>query len=270
MSRVFFASELDTVATFWRIYRRDGTALAFTTHDRDLWLDGLLHRVAPGMVPSAIRQTSGLADDGAEVDGALSHDSISAEDLGAGRYDDAQMIVGALDWETGEAAVLYRGRIDAVSREAGGFTAQLTSRKAEFAIDPVPRTSPTCRARFCDTGCGLSARKFTRRLALRDVDHDADGFRLDGDTTPFNHGEVRWLTGAQIGQRTGLNRRADGMLLTEHPLPADIADGVVAELREGCDHRVETCANRFANATNFRGEPYLPGNDLLAQYPVQR
>ena len=35
---------------------------------------------------------------------------------------------------------------------------------------------------------------------------------------------------------------------------------------EGCDHTLETCATRFANAVNFQGEPFLPGNDLLTRY----
>jgi len=30
---------------------------------------------------------------------------------------------------------------------------------------------------------------------------------------------------------------------------------------------METCSARFGNAVNFRGEPYLPGNDLLTRYP---
>jgi hypothetical protein len=32
---------------------------------------------------------------------------------------------------------------------------------------------------------------------------------------------------------------------------------------------VRTCSQqvRFANAANFRGEPYLPGTDLLTRYP---
>ncbi|MFN7158060.1 MAG: phage BR0599 family protein, partial [Erythrobacter cryptus] len=42
--------------------------------------------------------------------------------------------------------------------------------------------------------------------------------------------------------------------------------GTRIELREGCDHTIATCAARFANAINFRGEPFLPGNDLLARY----
>lgn len=34
MSRIWFASELETIATFWRIERRDGITLGFTSHDR--------------------------------------------------------------------------------------------------------------------------------------------------------------------------------------------------------------------------------------------
>ena len=85
MSRVWFAGELETVATFWQVLRRDGVALGFTSHDRDLWFAGLLHRAAPGMVPSAIRRSADVEPDSAEVQGALSHAAISAEDLVAGK-----------------------------------------------------------------------------------------------------------------------------------------------------------------------------------------
>jgi hypothetical protein len=43
--------------------------------------------------------------------------------------------------------------------------------------------------------------------------------------------------------------------------------GALVELIEGCDKSIATCAGRFANAANFRGEPYLPGIDLLTRYP---
>jgi hypothetical protein len=50
------------------------------------------------------------------------------------------------------------------------------------------------------------------------------------------------------------------------PLVAGTPLGTRTELREGCDHTIGTCAERFGNAANFRGEPFLPGNDLLARY----
>jgi hypothetical protein len=39
------------------------------------------------------------------------------------------------------------------------------------------------------------------------------------------------------------------------------------ELTQGCDKRAATCAERFANIANFRGEPHLPGFDLLTRFP---
>ena len=81
--RKWFAQPLETVATWWRVLRRDGIALGFTAHDRDLWIDGVLHRASPGMVPSSIRRSADFQPDSAEVEGALSHETISAEDLAA-------------------------------------------------------------------------------------------------------------------------------------------------------------------------------------------
>ncbi|WP_133364610.1 DUF2163 domain-containing protein [Qipengyuania sediminis] len=135
MSRALLDRPLDTVASFWRIHREDGVALGFTTHDRDLVFGGLLHRAAPGLTPSAIRRSSGLADDGAEVEGALAHDCIAESDLAAGRYDNAAVAIGAVCWETLEHQVLYRGTIESLSRDgAGGFAAELVSAKASGAI----------------------------------------------------------------------------------------------------------------------------------------
>ena len=48
----FLAEPLATIALCWRLERRDGVALGFTTHDRDLVVEGLVYRAAPGMLPT--------------------------------------------------------------------------------------------------------------------------------------------------------------------------------------------------------------------------
>lgn len=271
MSRTFFAEELDSGAHWWRIMRRDGVTLGFTTHDRDLWFDGVLHRAAPGMVPSAIRLTSDFAEDEADVEGAISHDAISATDLAAGRFDGARIVAGLVDWATGESLPLYRGTIDGVARDDGAFTAQLRADKAALLADTLPRTSPTCRARFCGPGCGLSPSAFTVRSSVTAIDPVANRVRFDlTDPAPYEHGELRWLDGPQTGMRMHiLALSADGMVL-DVPLAEGILPGMRALLREGCDRTIASCSGRFGNAINFRGEPFLPGNDLLAQYPAPR
>jgi hypothetical protein len=49
-----------------------------------------------------------------------------------------------------------------------------------------------------------------------------------------------------------------------------LTPGTRALLRQGCDHTLQTCHARFGNAINFQGEPFVPGNDLLARYPGAR
>ena len=66
MSEVYGEDRLATRAFFWRIERRDGVTLGFTSHDRDLMLDGVRLRAAPGIRPAALRLTSEIAGDDAQ------------------------------------------------------------------------------------------------------------------------------------------------------------------------------------------------------------
>jgi uncharacterized phage protein (TIGR02218 family) len=44
-----------------------------------------------------------------------------------------------------------------------------------------------------------------------------------------------------------------------------VGDGVT--LSAGCDKQFATCKAKFANAVNFRGFPYMPGNDAVLSTP---
>ena len=268
MSRVWFDAPLETAAPFWRIFRRDGVTLGFTAHDCDLWFDDVLHRAAPGMVPSAIRRSADLEPDSAEVEGALSHDALSAADLALGRFDGAAVLIGLVDWASLDRQVLYRGKIESVSEEAGRFTAVLQSRKADLARDPIPRTSPTCRARFCGPGCGLSAARFSHVVRVSAQARQANAVTVTSPVAAdlLAGGELRWLGGPYAGQAMGVAGAGPDGLVLDRPVDLQIPPGAAAVVREGCDRTLGTCTQRFANARNFQGEPFLPGNDHLARY----
>ncbi|ANU06602.1 DUF2163 domain-containing protein [Paraurantiacibacter namhicola] len=272
MSRTFFANELEGTATFWRILRRDGVALGFTSHDRDLMLGSLRLRAAPGMLSAAISRTADFAPDSAEIRGALAHDAIAAEELSNGQFDGAQVESGIVDWETGEHAVLYRGEMGAISRQGTSFEAELLSAKAQLARDDIPRTSPTCRAEFCGRECGVNPARHTvegkaQRIA---ADSNAVAFVRGGTTIVdplYAGGTVRWFDGPHAGVTMQVIAiSAEGFVL-DRPLDPALATGTSARLRTGCDHTLATCQSRFGNAVNFRGEPFVPGNDLLTRYP---
>jgi uncharacterized phage protein (TIGR02218 family) len=268
MSRVWFAEDLETVATFWRIERRDGVTLGFTSHDRDLWFDGLDHLAAPGLVPSAIHRSSGFAADSVEMQGALDHAAIRADDLAAGRFDGARVRVGVVDWESLETTILFSGSIGMVSQDGSGFSAELISRKAELGRETVPRTAPTCRAEFCGPGCTLSPARFTREVIATSVDAARGAVRLpaSADAASLLSGTLRWVDGPEAGLPLRILAIDGDWLLLERGLDPSTAREGRAIVMEGCDHTLETCAGRFANSVNFQGEPFLPGNDLLTRY----
>ena len=268
--RTWFSQPLETVAIWWRLERRDGVTLGFTSHDRDLAFEGLVHRTAPGMVPSAIRRTDDFEADSAEVAGALSHDSIREADLAAGRFDGGSIAMGLVDWDTLERVTLYAGTIGTVGHEGSGFSAELRSVKDLLARQIVPRTAPTCRAEFCAEGCTLSANGFTHQASLAAISTDGTSVQVTGGPAValLAFGTLRWIDGPEAGLTRRIEAIEGSWLMLDRTTATGVALGTRVELREGCDHTLETCATRFGNAANFQGEPFLPGNDLLTRYPA--
>jgi hypothetical protein len=66
------ASEVTTLATCWRITRRDGVVLGFTDHVRDLEVDGVTYRAVSGYTRTAIRGTADFAVDKLDVESVFS------------------------------------------------------------------------------------------------------------------------------------------------------------------------------------------------------
>lgn len=263
------AQTLCAFAFCWRLERRDGVTIGLTSHDRALIVGGLMHAPTPGMTPSAILRGGDPSDDLTDVRGALSSAAISAVDLEAGRWDGASLTLHLTEW-TAPGMLwleLARGVLGSVEQDSGAYSVSLRGGIAaalERAVVPV--TSPTCRARLGDGACRVDLRGQQRVVVVASVVGDmvqCEG--LDPDVYPF--GELRWLGGANCGLVQGIvDQDGDQLFLAEPPAFA-VAAGTRALLTAGCDKRLATCAERFGNAANFRGEPHLPGMDLLTRYP---
>jgi uncharacterized phage protein (TIGR02218 family) len=257
------------LAWCWRIERRDGAMLGFTTHDADIIRSGLIYRAAPGMDPSAIRLTDSLDDDTMEVKGALTHAALSARELAAGRYDGAAVHISVVNWaDPAEPEIrIASGRLAGISRQAGRFQAELSLCPPALDRGVGLATSPTCRARLGDASCGVDLAGREQRVTVQSS--AGSDVTVDQALPPalFNFGELRWIDGAFAGQRSSIIAQ-DSQTLTLSDMPGcALTPGTRAILTPGCDKRMETCRTRFANAANFRGEPYLPGMDLLTRYP---
>jgi uncharacterized phage protein (TIGR02218 family) len=266
----FLERALATAAFCWRLERPDGVALGFTTHDRDLMRGGLRYRAAPGMLPSAISISDGFEAESLDIKGALTSDAISSVDLAAGRWDGTSVHVFMVDWEEpeGEALAVARGELGEVSIRADAFEAELRGPAALLDAPVAEQTSPECRARLGDKRCRVDMAgrtRLTRILAV--VAADLLEVETAGTGNDYGFGRLRWLGGANSGLESPVLRSEGALLALYEPPAFPPAAGDLVQISEGCDRMLATCAGRFDNVPNFRGEPHLPGIDLLTRYP---
>ena len=262
---------LTSIAYGWRLERADGVTLGFTSHDADVEHEGIILHASPGMRPTTVNQSIGLDKDGLDVSGALTSDIIRGDDLAAGRWNGAYLEIFLFDWTAPASGqrVLAGGELGAVSYTDDAFEAELVGLQSRLNKSVAPQTSPSCRARFCDAACGLNRERFRLVARVSAVD---DNRITVAATLPLTdghmaYGEARWLSGANCGLSLKIAGNAGADMYLHHAPFHGAKVGDMIELIEGCDKLMSTCATRFGNGVNFRGEPYLPGNDLLTRYP---
>lgn len=263
----FAGGSLTSIALCWTLERRDGAGFACTVHDESIRSNGQYFEAAPGLNPAAIIRGSGDEPHG-EATGALTSDSLREKDLLAGRWDGARSQMSAVDWKRPdqEPVVLTEGDIGDIAVDGDGFQADLLGPADRLKAAVCPTTSPECRATLGDKQCRVNMAG--RSLRVRVVSATANQIVVDRVvSSAFSKGKARWLSGENCGLRASVSSCDDRSVVLREVPRCPVRAGELLVLYEGCDKRLETCRLRFGNVANFRGEPHLPGNDLLTRYP---
>ncbi|MSU89010.1 DUF2163 domain-containing protein [Rhodobacteraceae bacterium 2CG4] len=267
------------LARCWEICRKDGTRLGFTDHDCALEFDGLVFEANAGLDAGTLERSIGLSVDNVQAVGALRSDRVSEADILAGRYDGAEVRQWLVDWSDPDARLeLFRGSLGEIRTGSGRFEAELRG-LSEALNHPVGRAYlKTCDRELGDAKCGvdLDDPRFSTLGAVAEVgDRRALTFYPGAEFDPgwFEGGALTWTDGANAGL-DGLVRadRASGAgreLTLWAEAKAGIRPGDRFRVVAGCDKHIRTCRAKFANALNFRGFPYMPGDDWVTAYPRQ-
>lgn len=262
-----------TLCQCWRVVREDGLTLGFTDHDEAIGFDGDVFEASAGAARSAVQSRTGLAADNVAINGALSSEAITEDDIAAGRYDGARVELWLVDWIDPNLRLLqFAGEIGEISRGELAYEAEVSS-LAERLNRPVGRSYlRTCDAALGDARCGVNADGpafSTSGLVLAVLDDGGftasavNGFH-DGW---FTRGRLTWLDGPDAGLTMAVkDHKGDALTLwlpPHHPVEVGRAFSIVA----GCDKRFKTCREKFSNGINFRGFPDMPGDDWLVAVP---
>ena len=268
-----------TLCWCWKIVRNDGAVLGFTDHDVAVTFDGVTYEAVTGFTASEVQSTLGLAVDNLTVLGALSSNTLNDSDLAAGLYDNAEIEIWRVNWATPDMRVLMRkGNLGEVKRGKTAFQAEVRG-LAHLLNQPVGRAyGYSCDADLGDARCTInltdplyrgvgtvSTIADQRRFTVSGLDAFADAW--------FSGGKLTWTSGANANRAMEVKRHgvvgARVSIELWQQMSESIAPGDVFLITAGCDKQFTTCKAKFANAMNFRGFPYMPGNDAVTSYPTQ-
>lgn len=269
---VLLASGVTTIARCWRLERADAEVFGFTDHDRMLSFAGTDYAPETGFTRSEFESRLGLAVDTMEVEGAVSSDAITQDDIALGRWDNAAVEIWAVDWSDAANRVLLRaGNLGEIMRGDVVFMAELRGLAHQLNQERGRTYQRLCDAVLGDARCGVD---------LDDPVHAGDGtvaasvdnrlLTVDGlgdyDDDWFSQGLLSWATGANVGAAIEIRRHAveGGLVRLElwEKAARPIAPGDAFAVTAGCQKTLGICAVKFDNAVNFRGFPHVPGNDF--------
>lgn len=268
-----YALVTTTLATCWRVTRRDDTVMGFTDAATNLTIGGVTYYAATGYVPSGIKSNNNMAVDNMEVVGVLDATGITDADLAAGLYDFAKVQIFEVNWAdlTQGAMILRQGYLGQVSRHRGAFAAEVRG-LAQALQQTIGRiVTPACDADVFDARCKLVRADYTVTGAVVAVTSNSvftDTTRTEADNY-FRYGLLTWTSGLN----DGLSMEVKTWTLATHTfelvqaMPHAVAASDAYSVSAGCDKKPATCSGTFANKVNFRGFEDVPGADQMFDYP---
>lgn len=266
------------LAMLWTIERVDGRNFYFTDCDVKIVSKGNVYLPSAGGQRTAASMEAGLETDNMDITGCITDDSITEMDLFQGKFDYATARIDLVETSLPDAPMtLFRGKIGEVQFDRGTFKANMDGITAVYEQYHADTTAPECKAALGDALCKLNVSLASGRRvkgAIISVRNGQSFITNDLDSINFNNGTIHWLTGANAGTVSEIQRVSDtaqGTRLVSLCLPpnAQMDETDTYEAVWGCDHTIETCSAKFNNAVNFRGYPYLPGSDKIMQYGIK-
>lgn len=266
-------SGVTSLCRCYLLIRKDDTRIGITDHDADILIDATLFEANGGFEASALEAEAGLATVGGEITGMLTSDRIAAADIEAGLYDGAELRAYLVDWQAPALDFLIDvATLGEIRRRDGAFVAE--TRNAFHALDQEQGRiySANCSAELGDPRCGvvLSGTPFriSGVVASTDGRHGLIAAAVDNAVVGlFTRGIVTFTSGVNAGLSVVVkDHLAGGELMFWQGLVRDVQPGDAFEVTAGCDKRFSTCRDRFANAVNFRGFPFIPAPEFVLAY----
>lgn len=261
-----------TWAQCLKIERQDGTIVALTELDRDVFYDSVTYKANPSYNPSVLDGTANLSVNNTETSGFLTLTGIPKVDLQAGLFDHAKMTFLIIDYsDSSLVKTLGTGRLGETKIIDDAYEIEYRS-LAQVLQQPIGRKFvKNCDADLGDSRCTKDLTAFTVTGTLTGVTSNrvaTDSSRAEADGY-FTYGNFTFTSGANDGLSQEVKAFSGGQFTFFLPFPYDVEIGDTYTVYAGCDKKLSTCRDKFDNVINFQGFPDKPQRDKASKFGGQ-
>lgn len=271
------------LCTLYELVRTDGFSVFLTDANAQIPHAGQNYSPMGSVAASALRKETGLREVSQQVLGAVESSLITAEDLAAGRYRGATMVVKVIDHRFPFAAPIETDvlRVGDIQWDGSTWEAELrglSQRLEQYAGESIGPLCPLTLGLVGDGKCNADiSQEIESSTAVTTVVDNRRTFQassIPGTRADdyFGYGEFVFLTGnnAGIEGRVKSYTQSTREIKLENKMPFAIQVGDTFRMKPGCRRRyIEDCVGKFGNGANHGGEPFAPGTDKALQTPTR-
>lgn len=271
--QAILSSESSTLCYLVSIGRKTKGNVFLTNTDNNVVFDSQTYVATGGFTISDIVLSSASLVQNLELIVSEESNRVNRDDIVAGEYANEAVTVTLVDWaDTGaDGVVLFAGKITDISFGTDGFIVlNVEGGMTEAKLLANETYSPLCRNALGDSICSfnINSTRFLFTVGSSPTDYN---FRTDATAADdyFTDGIVEWVTGDNANLysdvRKYVNTNGRVKLWTKTPHPIQVGD--TGYLYQGCPKTVAACRDTFDNLINFRGEPFLPNEEVSPPKP---
>lgn len=249
-----------------KIQLLDGTVYGYTDHDEEITVGSVTYIPSAGLQKVRLTLTPNSEVSNQEL--ASAWVDAPEEDLLAGKFDSATIIVSWVSWKNPSHGqlVIFSGKLGEITWSDVGFKADIFSNMKDLEQNIGEVFTANCRHTLYsqDTPgligfCGVNQASFTASGNVTAVVKNRWKFQINNTQSSgfYSGGKITFSTGQNAGLSFSVKNHegqtVELFLPTSFPITVNDAFTISA----GCDKTMETCKSKFNNIVNFGGFPHI-------------
>lgn len=268
-------SQVSTFAKCWHIIGKMGNEICITEHDEDIIAFGKTFKSNNAFNATNLDlQNLPNANRGA-IEGAISIDGITENDILLGRFDNAQILLFLIDWQMPQYFVqIWQGIIGDIKLNGQVFEFELSGLESQLGKNIGRKFSRICDADLGDTKCTINIENYAQSGNVIENISPSQlkaNFAIAPIFENYINGKLKFTNGTMQNFEcliSSIESTGNAYLVTfKGQIAQKYNIGDQIKIYQSCDKNFSTCKGRFNNGANFRGCPHMPGESIIYASP---